>query len=371
MDQAISKAVVNKRPFFFLAIVFFLAVGYFSISGNWMMSTNQAPASGVKAQLPNYNLQNSSSTQLSPQINQSSNQKVFLMGGDGDISEDVWSSTGSLSTWTNISQNNSWLGNNFCAVYLNRKIFAIAPDYPNKVWSSANGVNWNLVLNAVPFGARNGYSCTVLNNKIWIAGGVLLSNNTYKNDVWSSPDGITWTEATAAAPWQPRAVYSLTSFQNKLWILGGDDPLGVGYNDVWSSPDGITWTEATAAAPWQVRYGHTGLVFNDKLWILGGFSGSSHNLLNDVWSSPDGVTWTEATAAALWQPRMYHQSLSFGGKLWILGGSTSSGEVNDVWSSRDGIIWTPTIENVVWTPRAGHQVVITPSNFGLDFQSPN
>ncbi len=292
-------------------------------------------------------------------------QKVFLMGGGGQngIDNDVWSSSGNLDNWSEISQNNFWLGNNFCAVYMNGKIFAVVPDYPNKVYSSVDGINWNLVLNAAPFGARNGYSCTVLNNKIWIAGGVLLNNNAYMNDVWSSPDGVNWTEATSAASWQARDQYSLLNFQNKLWVLGGEN-LGGDFNDVWSSPDGVNWTEATSAASWQARYSNASSVFNNKMWIVGGFSNEIHSYMNDVWSSPDGVNWIEVTSGTSWPPRMYHQSVSFNNKLWVLGGAVFGGEVDDVWSSSDGLAWAQSTSAAQWSPRAGHQTVVTPASFG-------
>ncbi len=314
-------------------------------------------------------------------------EKVFLMGGaltavPSGLSNDIWSSS-NMTSWLQISPNGSnpqkWdrratygLGAN---VYFNNKIWIMGgvnpigpPWYNNEVWSSSDGINWNLVTNNPGWGTRI-VEPVVFNNMLWVIGGNTANTPNFSyGDVWSSPDGINWTQVLAAAPWGVRSMTNPISFNNKLWIMGGwnGQPGPISVNDVWSSPDGINWTQTTSSAPWSVRFGHSTVVFNGKMWVLGGSDAATGNKKADIWSSPDGINWTSVTTVAPWGPRDAFTSLVFDGKMWVLGGADNTiGIQNDVWSSLDGINWTQVVSSAPWPARYFHQTVVTPLTFGL------
>jgi hypothetical protein len=65
-----------------------------------------------------------------------------------------------------------------------------------------------------------------------VFGGV--GNDKALNDVWSSTDGVTWQLETGHAPWFPRGAQYSVEFGGKLWIFGGKT--GTTYehaDDVW------------------------------------------------------------------------------------------------------------------------------------------
>jgi hypothetical protein len=150
-------------------------------------------------------------------------------------------------------------------------------------------VTWTQATAAAAFDARECHASVVLNDKMWVMGG--LGGSVYEmgsysmRDVWSSPNGVTWTSATLAAAFLERWYHTSVLFDNKMWVIGGEPDSYENGNDVWWSADGVTWTWATRAAAFSARYGHTSLVFDNKMWVIGGDDNANRN---DVWSSGMG-----------------------------------------------------------------------------------
>ena len=231
-----------------------------------------------------------------------------------------------------------------------------SPATTSEVWSSADGLDWQLETVA-PWEGRHCAGYAVHQDKMWIVGG---DNNRYhyQNDVWSSPDGVDWTEVASDVPWRDRVTQYVLAFAGRLWVLGGQqityfDPNGgkAVYDDVWSSEDGATWTLVTKHAPWSPRGQIQGaVVFAGKMWVVGGGTyNDPRKYYSDVWSSADGVSWERATSHAPWTPREYHSITVFDGRMWVLAGYNES-NLGDVWSSADGTHWRE-LQGTPWAPR--------------------
>ena len=279
--------------------------------------------------------------------------KLWVLGGllsrfaDGEITGDAWSSLDG-TFWRKESSSNEW-GSRYAhtSLVFNDKIWVIGgklkdPDkndtyhYKNDVWSSTDGKTWKEESNNNLWDGRYQHKSIVFDNKIWVLGGDIGSDeSSYQNDVWSSTDGKTWTQTTEQAPWSKRVNFAIASFKNQLWVLGGKSIDGSYKNDVWSSTDGKTWKEVTTEADWGSRESFTALVKNDSLYILGGHkrvSSTSNQIggevhYNDIWSSADGKTWKLSTHFINAYGKSSHTATVFKNKLWILGGYRFSSNV--------------------------------------------
>ncbi len=85
-------------------------------------------------------------------------------------------------------------------------------DLKNDVWSSVDGVHWERLTDKAPWSPRAYHQVVVHAGKLWVlGGGNYLPNYQVKNDVWSSSDGVHWELVTEQAPWPPRIWFSWTS----------------------------------------------------------------------------------------------------------------------------------------------------------------
>jgi len=227
------------------------------------------------------------------------------------------------------------------------------------VWSSEDGLNWQLVSEKSPWGNRRSIQVVDFKGKMWLMGGWGPEVG-YKNDVWSSEDGLNWKKEIDSAAWPAREGHSLLVFKDKLWLLGGVryDKYQL-FNDVWYSDDGVNWIEATNNAGWSARWDHGVAVFKDKLWLAGGmvFGG---RMFNDVWSSEDGKNWSLANAKTDFQARQGHYVVDYKNKLWVVGrlDAATNGGVNDVWYSDDGVNWQKTKNNPLWLGREDFGAIV-------------
>lgn len=279
-----------------------------------------------------------------------------------------------VAGWQEVTHEAPWAARDghTCAV-LQEKLWILGgreaggPTHRNDVWSSPNGADWSPAAAAAPWRARCHHASVVFKGRVWILGGLaydeVAKRNVYLKDVWSSSDGVAWTAAKAAVPWPERCHHAAVVCQERIWVMGGEN--GGGENrlsDVWSTDDGEHWIQAANAAPWGGRSYHASTVHKDQLWILGGLCpGPGGRFRNDVWSSTDGAHWTPITTEAGWKPRMGAAAASWDGQLWLLGGavsSASSGPQNDLWRSADGKTWQEVVPSTRWPRRAEHAVVV-------------
>jgi len=237
----------------------------------------------------------------------------------------------------------------------------------SEVWTSTDGANWILHTHA-DWEGRHTAGYAVHQKKMWIVGGDPIQGH-YQNDVWSSADGVLWELVNSRVPWGPRVLHYTVAFHDRIWVLGGQTlpPFApeteVFYNDVWSSADGSKWECILEHAPWSPR-GMIGgsVVFNDRIWLLGGGTYDTpqrpkRDYFNEVWSTPNGVEW-EQHPTAPWMPRQYHDVAVFDEKMWVLEGfNADGGNRKDVWFSADGVLWHE-VPDTPWAPRHAASVFV-------------
>jgi hypothetical protein len=247
-----------------------------------------------------------------------------------------------MNQWVEIQTNpTADFGHEFPAMtVLNNNLFltggisAFSGLTTSQVFKSVDGIHWTrLFVTGAPWQIRSHHNALTFNNKLWVMEGLSTGAPFYLNDVWSSPDGLVWTQTTVAAMSNGRKDASAVVFNNKMWLMGGQDSTSAVHNDVYSSTDGVTWTlEGTAA--WSARYGAGLVVFNGLMWIVGGNDGSVY--LNDVWYSADGITWTLATASAPWSIRSNMGLVVLNNLIYLFSGLNATG---DFWYTADGFTW--------------------------------
>ena len=175
------------------------------------------------------------------------------------------------------------------------------------------GYTWHQVTAAAAFAPRDGAGALVFRDRMWLLGGWNPRDKVHfpaicNSEVWSSVDGVTWQLANPQAPWEGRHTVGWVVHDDRLWVLGGDAQQGRYQNDVWSSTDGTHWDLVCAEVPWKDRVLHYTVVHDGQIWVMGGQTMGKYvrgpdAFYNDVWSSPDGANWQRVTAAAPWAVR--------------------------------------------------------------------
>lgn len=257
-----------------------------------------------------------------------------------------------LNNWEKISESSIGTRRLHRCVYANGYIYLTgglngSTTYGD-VWRSSNGIAWLRINEAAEWTARCAHRVVYFGGKFLLVGGSTWNGSvtTYYKDVWSSVDGVIWELVTDSPGWGPRHEFTLTEHDGKLWMVGGfGRPIGYGFdtffNDVWYTEDGETWLQAGSNFPLSIRE-HVAASFGGKLLVLGGDQDYSSTHLNTIYSTVDGLAWTlEGTAE--WVGRREHQIINStdSNKLVVVGGTNSAGSVlQDVWESSDGINWT-------------------------------
>ena len=242
------------------------------------------------------------------------------------------------NTFTNRAGNKVVLFNNKLWSYGGGSTF-----YPNgitgyEIWSSLDGINWNLITNTPtfpsPFVAASKfkvYDYVVYQNKVFMVG---AKTDDYSVKLWESNDGVNFTQVTHNLG----TISSITSklqlvvFDAKLFIIGSGD-----YSNNSSfkyTNNGTNWITLNSGTGLKGRV----LVFRNKLWVFGDETN------NNAWSSPDGITWIEETANRLKFSKYLGTVIVYNDKLWMWGGaqpynSYSYSYHSDLWSSCDGKDW--------------------------------
>jgi hypothetical protein len=139
----------------------------------------------------------------------------------------------------------------------------------NDVWSSDDGVGWTELTNNAgwhPRGQIQGHF--VRNDTLWLIGGGTYDARHMYSDVWSTTDGVNWNMVTEAADFTPRQYHEVGVFDNRLWILGGYEGIG-NRNDVWYSDNGADWYELKNT-PWPPRHAGGVCTYDASLWMISG-----------------------------------------------------------------------------------------------------
>ena len=238
--------------------------------------------------------------------------------------------------------------------------------YYEDVWSTEDGVQWELVNDNAPWLGRRGHALVTFDDgsgeAIYLAGGYSVDEATgyrqYCNDVWRSYDGNTWVqikertyaELDSLDTWFPRSDHAMVAAnhggQDYIYIIGGrtqlEDHNGTYaqeyFNDVWRTTDGITW-EKLDNENYGRRASHAAAVdpATGTIYVQGGrhgiiFEGPGNapypiEKWNWLWSSPDGLSWTAEYDQAVdssFLDRAEHQMIFYDNTLWVFPGSNTS-----------------------------------------------
>lgn len=211
---------------------------------------------------------------------------------DHSSSNAVWSSTDGAQ-WEQATSNAGWSprvaaglvsfkGKMWILGGIEDYYFGDKKSVKNDVWSSPDGKNWTQVTDSAGWSPRAYHQAVVFDDKIWLlGGGNYVPDYQALNDVWNSEDGVHWNQVTPAAPWGPRLWFSSVVYRNRIFVLGGWQKERDNYGDVWYSKDGKIWKELQSEVIWKARHEHSAFVFQDKLWVAGGHA---RPLSNEVWS---------------------------------------------------------------------------------------
>ncbi len=152
----------------------------------------------------------------------------------------------------------------------------------NDVWCSEDGATWERVTEHAPWSPRGMIGgCAVKDGRIWLLGGGTYDTPTtpqrlYYNEVWSTADGVNWELHTSEAAWEPRSYHDVAAFDGTLWVMEGHEGVS-NRNDVWCSADGVTWEELPDT-PWLPRHAASVFVYDGGLWMVAG-----NNMTPDAW----------------------------------------------------------------------------------------
>lgn len=221
----------------------------------------------------------------------------------------------------------------------------------------SNKLNYTEYNTNTNFSNRYGHKIIFLNGKYWSYGGKRNINaGEDTRQIWSSSDGLNWDLETSSANYGRLEYRMPIVYQNKVWLIGKGSGLGT---EVWNSNDAVNFSKITVNNNSWLGHSiinHQLIVFNNKIMLIGGKIGGGYS--NLVLTTSDGVNWTSISNANKFvNGRQNHVSLIFNNKIWVIGGDNNNESYNDSWSSTDGINWVLEKENDNFGKRSGHKVI--------------
>jgi len=134
---------------------------------------------------------------------------------------------------------------------------------------------WQCVTENAAFAARDGAGALVFDDRMWLLGGWNPDDKVNfprdcNSEIWSSSDGVSWNMENAQAPWEGRHTAGYAVHDGSMWIIGGDCIQGHYHNDVWRSDDGIDWHLVHNQVPWGPRALHYTVGWDGWIWVMGG-----------------------------------------------------------------------------------------------------
>lgn len=190
--------------------------------------------------------------------------------------------TRDFSRWETISRNSNLPRRFFYRPFVFRdKIWIIGgEDKDTKfsdVWNSPDGVVWTRQKDRAAFGPRSNSQIVELNDTLYLL----------NNDVWSSKNGLDWQLVTSEIV-ESEEIFGYTAvvYDEKIWLLGCNRN-GRFASEVLVSRDGKTWL--AQQAPWSPRGGIAATVFDGKIYMTGGKYGGTPDHVefvysNDLWT---------------------------------------------------------------------------------------
>ena len=160
--------------------------------------------------------------------------RMWVMGGGEDqgLLNDVWSSADG-NAWTQATSAAAWLPRSaHVSVVFDGKMWVITGraggvlpepvvEEQGDAWSSPDGVEWTQEKSGGPPSVSHAVAA-VFDNRIWVMGGGKSGDPgpTITNAIWTSSDGVAWELQTFETIWPPSLGSSALVFVDTLWVLG-------------------------------------------------------------------------------------------------------------------------------------------------------
>jgi hypothetical protein len=179
----------------------------------------------------------------------------------------------------------------------------------NEVYWSEDGGSWHLATDNAAWSPRLGSGCAVFRDRMWIFGGTSdfyhSNDDTLSNEIWSSADGVNWELECAEASWCKRAYHKVVELDGKLWMTAGGGVMDGVFvcNDVWCSEDGVNWECVCEQAPWPARVWHGSVSYRGHIWVLAGWAKDHGGNVNDIWFSKDGAFFNDTATTEIYTKR--------------------------------------------------------------------
>ncbi|CAA0118369.1 Uncharacterised protein [BD1-7 clade bacterium] len=230
---------------------------------------------------------------------------------------------------------------------------------PRPVWTSQDGINWQLEESNETIFHRQNTSVIEFDNKLWLFGGSRF--NTRLADVWSSANGIDWSLETDTVeglhsefPFGKHVVV----FQDALWMI----PENIQEHGILTSDDGSNWSSRetdTGTYPTDIEQV---IVFDNQLWALT----SEHDNALGFWSSNNGDDWKNHGADVNINVTHDFSATVWNGAIWIIGGTGPGAEIsNHIWRKTAANSSSPIAKDTVLPRVIEHTLFVTDSGLSV------
>eukprot|EP00903_Cladosiphon_okamuranus_P004449 g4447.t1 len=113
----------------------------------------------------------------------------------------------------------------------------------NRVWSSEDGIQWNLMeLNTAEFAKQTELNVLLHNDEIWLFTYTSIDERAW---LWTSKDGQSWTKKSGSIYFGNIDVKDayLVVFDGQLFVVGGNRQISMDDKENWSSNEGLDWVD--------------------------------------------------------------------------------------------------------------------------------
>lgn len=264
--------------------------------------------------------------------------KIFLLGGENEAGEplaEVWSSSDGVS-W-NMETNNAAFGprKSAAVVVFQGKLWMYSGTSDTSmnqyIWSSEDGINWiqeenDRIWNNTPFLGQSHTTMFVHDGKIWrfAAYDGSIGDLTTERHVWNSADGKNWTLITENHGFNQKYGMKIVSFQGQLIAFEGSPLSETKTSIIRSSVDALDWSIVTENPPFQIGFYSDAIVHKERLYVTGGLT------YEELWFTDNGTNWKKAVQQRDYPIKSGNTSVNHNDRLYIIGGNRNQ-VANDIW----------------------------------------
>jgi len=266
--------------------------------------------------------------------------KIWVIGGKNEANEDlndIWSSADGIN-WTNEGTFPFDPIHSFKLIAFKNKLWIYGGVQDSRIWSfiysSEDGVNWVKEDELFPVYQYAQIKMISYKDKLFRLGAYNSNtgDNTSERHVYSSTDGLNWNLETENHGFLSKYSFKITEFNNLMYCFDFDRQAST--TIIKSSIDGINWQEA-GSYNYKVSYGSEMFTINDKLILLN--TEYNPDMLNGYFvETTDGYNWQAMTSEEnRTVPEMsLYELVKLNDKIYAVGGVgiyPNNTTNNDVW----------------------------------------